>query len=108
MPARPIASGCGCSLQGVEWRNAIYGLAATLEHKAADGRWERTHHLRFSHLTGEADWLRYGDPRGGYRLVGLSGSDWRPVRVPDDAQPGEYRIVKMVGGSAYAVALVIR
>ena len=33
---------------------------------------------------------------------------WRKLRVPDDATPGEYRIVKNVGHKPYAVPLVIR
>jgi len=93
----------------VEGHDAIHGLGSTLEHKAADGGWEPMYFLRFSHLTDGADFLRYGNPRwGAVRAVGLSGPAWRPVQVPDDAPPGEYRIVKRVGGRDYAVPLVIR
>jgi hypothetical protein len=44
----------------------------------------------------------------GYRPVGLPGPAWRAVQVPDDAPPGEYRIVKRVGGRASTVPVVIR
>jgi hypothetical protein len=98
--------------QDVEETDAIYGLGATLEHKTADGRWLPTHFLRFG-IEGEPDFVRYGDPGwGASRLVGLSGPAWRTLRVPDDAPPGEYRIVKTVGRgappTAYAVPFVIR
>jgi hypothetical protein len=94
--------------QVAERLDAIYGLGATLEQKNADGCWVPTHFLRFG-IDGAPDFVRYGDPGWGMcRAVGLSGPAWRALRIPDDAVPGEYRIVKRVGGRAFDVPLVIR
>lgn len=84
----------------------VYGVRGELERLEASGGWAPAYAVSFALNGGEPS---YSADLASFATVSIGfgrGGTWR-LRVPPDARPGSYRLVKQIGARSYRASFSV-